>query len=332
MESNAASPYQPWQPKAFEDDDPGAPRPAPEETPAREFVAITDTASGARTPGAGDFEDGVRAGPAAETDFAAIKFQRETTLLTNADEYAASIRREAQLYVKQIRGEVDALNAAAEQRYAEAQQVKEQAEADAAQRVAEAQNQADAVREEARREGFEAGEVEGMRKRYEEAGADLKNLEAICVEMARFRRHVTFYVEKDSIRLAVLLAKKILRQELKVNKQVVLQLLAKTISELEGSGTFRVWLSPDDHKFALAARPTLEKFLGEDQALSLRARPSLAPGSVLIETDREMIDLTLASQFHHLDNLLTQTLSERETVVTKRRDGPAQSPAAPKPA
>jgi flagellar biosynthesis/type III secretory pathway protein FliH len=114
------------------------------------------------------------------------------------------------------------------------------------------------------------------------------------------------------------LAKKILRQELKVNKQVVLQLLAKTLSDLEGTGTFRVWLNPEDHKFALAARPALEKFLGEDQALSLRSKADLPHGSVMIETDREMIDLSLSSQFHHLDSLLTQALSERETVVTKR--------------
>ncbi len=331
MESNTSSQYQSWQPQAFEDNDPGAPPPSEEASPARDFVAIAEAESTARSAES-DFKDRARPESSVETDFASIKFQRETTLLTNAEEYASSIRREAELYVRQLRAEVDVLNTAAEQRYAEAQQVKEQADADAAQRVAEAQAQADAVRGEARREGFEAGQLEGMRKRYEEAGQDLKNLDTICQEMARFRRQVRFFVEKDSIRLAVLLAKRILRQELKVNKQVVLQLLAKTLSELEGSGTFRVWLNPDDHKFALAARPALEKFLGEDQALSLRARPSVAPGSVLIETDREMIDLTLASQFHHLDNLLTQSLSERETVVTKRAETPTKAAIPTSPA
>lgn len=328
MESNTARPYQPWQPQVFADDDPGAPPPAPEAERGRAFTALGETKPQA---GAGEsFRGGEQPRTTPATDFAALKFQRETTLLTNADEYAASIRREAELYVEQIRAEVEALNAQAEQRYEEAEAVKARADAEAAQLIAEAHAQADAVREAARREGYEAGQAEGLRKRYEEAAANLLNLEAICREMAQFRRQVQYYVEKDSIRLAVLLAKKILRQELKVNKQVVLQLLAKTLRELEGSGTFRVWLNPEDHKFALAARPALEKFLGEDQALSLRAKPDLAPGSVLIETDREVIDMTLASQFHHLDNLLTQALSERETVVTKGTPSGAETAPAPK--
>jgi flagellar assembly protein FliH len=327
MESNTAPQYQPWQPKPFDDNDPGAPPRSEAEAPRGEFIAIAGSRP-EEEPGTGFAGNARPARPAssAETDFASIKFQRETTLLTNAEEYASSIRREAELYVRQIRAEADALNAAAERRYEEAEAVKARAESEAARQVADAHAQADAVREAARREGYEAGEEEGMRKRYEEAAANLQNLEAICQELARFRQQVRYFVEKDSIRLAVLLAKKILRQELKVNKQVVLQLLAKTISELEGSGTFRVWLNPEDHQFALAARPALEKFLGEDQTLSLRSRPNLPQGSVMIETDREMIDLTLASQFHHLDAQLTQLMSERETVVTQRE--PAR-PAAP---
>lgn len=327
MESNTAPQYQSWQPQAFDDNDPGAPPPSDDEARDREFVAITDTPAGNQGGSTGGFQEGARPESSVETDFASIKFQRETTLLTNAEEYATSIRREAELYVKQLRAEADALNAQAEKRYEEAEAVKVRADSEATQQVADAQAEANAIREDARREGYEAGQEEGMRKRYEEASADLQHLEAIFQEMSNYRKQVRFFVEKDSIRLAVLLAKKILRQELKVNKQVVLQLLAKTITELEGSGTFRVWLNPDDHKFALAARPALEKFLGEDQTLSLRTKPELAHGSVLIETDREMIDMTLASQFHHLDNLLTQTLSERETVVTKR-----QPPKAPPPA
>jgi flagellar assembly protein FliH len=269
------------------------------------------------------------AAPSEAIDFAALKFQRETTLLTNADAFAASIRQEAELYVKQIRAEVDLLNSQAEARYAEAQRAKEQADADGAQALADVNAQVEAIRREAYQDGFDAGHEEGLRKRYEEAGVFLRNMERILDEISRFRRRVAFHVEKDSIRIAVLLAKKILRQELTVNKKAALQLLAKTLADLEGTGTFRVWLNPEDYRFAGAARPQLEKFLGEGQTLTLRAKPDLPLGSVLIESDREVIDLTLAAQFHHLDHLLTQALNERETVVTKE---PPRPPAAPAPA
>jgi len=298
-----------------------------EEEPARGFLPTAEARPADES--AAGFRGGPRT-PDSATDFASLKFARENTLLTNAEEYAASIRAEGELYVKQLRAEVDELNRQVQARYEEARLAKEHAERESGELVAQAQAQADSVREQAYQEGLEAGRDEGLRKRYEEAGANLQALEAMLEEISRYRDSVRFNVEKDSVRLAVLLAKKILRQELTVNKKVVLQLLAKTLAELEDKGTFRVWLSPADHEFAVAARPALLKFLGEDQELSLRVKADLAPGNLLIESDHEVIDLTLESQFHHLDSLLGQLLNERETIVTRhtgRGAPPKREPA-----
>ncbi len=323
-ENRAGRSYEAFQPQSFDHETDAVVPLEPE--PKRDFLPLVEQGAGTAggEPGAG-FQagpgqaSGATPGGPTQTDFASIKFQRENTLLTNADEYAASIRLEAELYVKQLRAEVVALNRQAELRYEEAARVKREAEQEAQESVAQAHAQADGVRDQAYQEGLETGRQEGLNRRYEEAGVFLKQIEAILEQMERFRARVDFAVEKDGVRLAVLLARKILHQELKINKKAVLTLLAKTLAELEDTGTFRVWLNPEDYQFAVAARPALEKFLGEDQRLALRARPELAPGNVLIETDREMIDLTLAGQFHHLDSLLTQALNERETVVTRHR-------------
>ncbi len=311
-----------YQPRSFDHEE-GPVTPMEEDDRQRAFLPTSDPSKANQDPGKA-FQGRTRTSHP-DTDFASLKFARENTLLTNAEEYATSIRDEAELYVRQLRAEVAELDKQAQARYAEARDAKAQAEKEAAELVAQAQSNADAVREQAYQEGLESGREEGMRKRYEEAGANLEALERMLEEMSHYRDAVRFNVEKDSIRLAVLLAKKVLRQELTVNKKVVLQLLAKTIQELEDKGTYRVWLSPQDHQFALAARPALEKYLGEDQTLSMRAKADLAPGNILIESDREVIDLTLASQFHHLDSLLGQLLNERETIVTRRNES---APAA----
>jgi flagellar biosynthesis/type III secretory pathway protein FliH len=266
-----------------------------------------------------------------ETDFASLKFQRENTLLTNAESYAASIREEAQLYVRQLRGEVEGLNAQAEQRYAEAERVKQEAQAEGERLIAEARAQMASIHEQARAEGFEVGKAEGVKQRYEEAAPNLEQLEAVLEEMAQFRRRLAFYTEKDGVRLALLIAKKVLHAELKINKQAIAHLVASALAKLQGTGAFRVWVSQEDHAFMVAARPSLERFLDEEQTLTLRAKPELSPGNVLIETDREVIDLTFQSQFHHLEQQLTQTLAEREAIVTRRRGGgeePATAAAA----
>ena len=257
-------------------------------------------------------------------DFAAIKFQRENTLLTNAERYAASIREEAELYVGQLRNEVEALNVEAEKRYEEARIIKEQAEQDAAQLIADAEAQVEGIQNQAHSEGFEAGRVEGLEKRYQEAAGSLEQIETILGEIASYRRQVNAYMEREGIKLSVLIAKRVLQQELKINKQVVLKLLARTLADFKDQGEFRVWLNPEDLSFAITARKSLEKFLDPEQRLVLRSNQDLPVGSALIETDQNVIDLTLAQQVHHVEKSIFGQLAIRESELL--------SPPAPEPA
>jgi flagellar assembly protein FliH len=326
-ESSSAFETTPWSPPEFEHEDlePGG---APEGEPAAGSGG--KPARAAFVPGAGALatipdsprfdEEGRADGDetSGEPDFATIKFLRENTLLSNAEKYAASIRGEAELYVTQLRAEVEKLNEEGESRYEEARLVKVRSEQDAEELISDAELQVAAIKEEAHQEGLKTGLEEGMRRRYEEAAPQLENLERVLAELAQFRKQVAYYAEKDAIRLAVIMAKKVLWQELKLNKKALWNLLAKTLASMEGLGTFKVWLNPQDFQFANAARPSLQKFLHEDQTLTFRARPELPPGNVQIETDREVIDLTFQNQFHYLEELLNQALAERETIVLKR--------------
>ncbi|MEE8435321.1 MAG: FliH/SctL family protein [bacterium] len=302
--------------------------------------ALTEGAGGFRgdaasnMPASGSFEVGIKLDPKSDqTDFGSLQFQRENTLLTNAESYAGSIREEAQLYVRQLRGEVENLNAEAEKRYEEAATSKSEAEAEAARIIAEAQAEVESIRKQARNEGYEAGQEEGLTKRYEEAGGNLEHLEAIMKEIGQFRKRVAFYTEQDGIRLALLIAKKILHAELKVNKKAILKMLAHSLSKLEGKGNFVIWLNPEDHQFALAARPTLKRYLDESQSITFRSKPSLDRGNILIETDREVIDLTFESQFYHLDRVFSQALAERDAVLTQtiKAPPPPEKNATPTP-
>jgi flagellar assembly protein FliH len=270
-----------------------------------------------------------RAAP--EADFAAIKFQRENTLLTNAESYAASIREEADLYVRQLRREVQALDEQAQQRYEEAARIRAEAEQQAEQLVADARESAEEIREQARLEGFEEGRAEGLKRRYEEAGVHLERLDLILHELGEYRRRVIYYAEKDGIRLAMLMARKLLRQELTINRKAVWNVLAATLREIEDKGTFSIWLSTEDYRFAAAARPALERYLAEDQAITFRARATLQPGDVLIETDRDVIDLSLATQLHHLEGPIRQMLAEHEARANAG-DEAAERPGAATPA
>ncbi len=329
-EETAQDTFQPYHPQSFDRAEPAAGEAAPP-LPAAARGADFEQRFSEEAQHRPQFEDAAQAAGGEGPDFASLKFQRENTLLTNAESYAASIREEAQLYVRQLRSEVESLNAEAEQRYAEAERIKAEAVAEAERLTTEAQTAMDDVRQQAHQEGYDAGYEEGLQRRYEEAAPQMERLEEILTELGQFRRRVAYYTEHDGVQLALLIAKKVLQTELKTNKQAIGRLVANTLAQLQGKGTFRLWVSAEDHQFMVGARKSLERFLDEEQSLTLRARPDLAPGNVVIETDREAIDLTFESQFYHLEQQLQQTLGERETVLT-RPQGQGAGPQRPPPA
>lgn len=322
MNTQEAHNMKPWSPPRFDDDDDLADQGPSQNTGGHtggpdDFRPLVGSADREMTPFQ-KFTGGEEAEGAPSADFAGIRIHRETTLLTNAEEYAQSIRAEAELYVKLLRAEVDKLDAEAQKRYQEAANAKAKAEADAAALIEAANMEVDTIRQQAYQEGFGAGEEAGIKKRYDEANVYLENLQAIMEEMEAFRKNVAYYAEQDSVRLGVLLAKKVVAAELTTNNKVVWKLLAQTLATLKDQGKFKIWLSPADYKFAMKARPHLEKFITEEQAITFGARDDIPPGNAMIETDREMIDLTFKTQFHAVEEALNQALAERETVVLSR--------------
>ncbi|HUJ73775.1 MAG TPA: hypothetical protein VL359_02910, partial [bacterium] len=101
--------YQAYRPRSF-DDEARDVTPLEDQPPGADFLptvnpdeAESEEPGQAFRPGQGAERSAGAGAPERDVDFASIKFQREATLLTNAEDYAASIRREAELYVSQIR-------------------------------------------------------------------------------------------------------------------------------------------------------------------------------------------------------------------------------------
>jgi len=255
-----------------------------------------------------------------EEDFSAMRWQRENTLLTNADNYAASIREEAELYVQQLREEAEELNARAEEHYHQAKTNLDEAEKEVARMLDEARAGVDEIHQQARAEGFEKGHLEGLEQAGVDAQPSMDRLEAILENLESYKDRVDYYSEKDGIRLALIMARKILKAEVTLNKKVVLKVLASGLKNMEGKGLFNVLLNPEDLRFAVKARPTLERFLKDGQSMMMLGRDDIPPGSVQIESDREVIDMTLDGQMYHLEAKVRQTMAERETIVTRLKE------------
>ena len=256
------------------------------------------------------------------TDFTEIHFTRENTLLTNAMSYAESIRSEVELYVQQLRDEADQLAQKSGQLHREAERTLKQAQTDVNTAKAAAQTEVEQIRKKAYEEGFEAGREAGRKALDAEARPMVLQLEGTLVELARFHQQVCYLAEQDALQIAMILTRQLLQRELRSSHRAAWKLLLKTLKTLKGSGNFRVHFHPQAYALALRALPRLQRLTLGDQRLQIVADANVPPGNVLVESDRQVIDLTFQTQLFHLEQALQHHLAEREATLTLRPPRP----------
>lgn len=128
--------------------------------------------------------------------------------------------------------------------------------------------------------------VSEMRERLVETIERLSNLSA----------EITSHIESDLVELALQIAKKVVRREVSIDREIALTLVRVSLGKLNQRTAAKVHLNSDDlafvqkHADSLDFRGTLE--LIEDQSIS--------PGGCLIHTETGDIDARIESQFDEI--------------------------------
>jgi flagellar biosynthesis/type III secretory pathway protein FliH len=71
-----------------------------------------------------------------------------------------------------------------------------------------------------------------------------------------------------------------------------------------------------EYKFLLDNQSELEKYLNEDQVVSVRADDSVSPAGPVIESDFSYVDLSLKKQFDEIEERLTLCVDDRKSLFT----------------
>jgi flagellar assembly protein FliH len=150
------------------------------------------------------------------------------------------------------------------------------------------------VEREAWQHGYKDGHVEGVRKgeaelakRIAEVDVKIAALEAIIGTLARPLEQLDAQVENELTRLALTVAKHLVRRELKIDPTQVIGIIRHTVSLLPlASRNIRIHLHPDD---AAVVRDKLARPQGE-QEWQLSEDPLMARGGCRVTSDNSSID------------------------------------------
>jgi len=173
----------------------------------------------------------------------------------------------------------------------------EQARAEAAQIVADAEGRT----AETERAIREQAMTEAQATAAAEVTAELESLRAQLAqtldEFANLREQVALHAEREMVQLAIEIAKKIVRREVTVDREIVLSLARVALSRLHTRALATVHLHPDDYQYALTHRERLST----SGTLKLVEDPAIGRGGCLIETDHGDVDARIEHQFSEIE-------------------------------
>lgn len=171
-------------------------------------------------------------------------------------------------------------------------------------RLAELEAQAAAREAQARRAGFEEGEAAARRSLEEAYREALQRAARATAELAGLRRRLRQQAEEDLVRLAVAIARRIVRRELSTDPQALLGLVKAALERVDAREVLRLRVHPED------ARTIESSFadLGVPERIEVLADRRLERGALVIETERGELDGSVETQLAEIERGLADLI------------------------
>ena len=140
--------------------------------------------------------------------------------------------------------------------------------------------------------GLEAADkkVETMMQRYAEAILEVGNLRSFLHSQA----------EREVVRLALKVARKIIHREIKADPDIIQTLVRVALSHVAEKSPVTVHLNPVDYNYLQEQRSELSQAEGRD--IALLADKSIERGGCLVHTECGDIDARIEEKFREVEN------------------------------
>ena len=151
------------------------------------------------------------------------------------------------------------------------------------------------LRDEAQREGFERGRAEGRDQALKEESRKLgEGIRKILLEVERHRSRLELESERDLVRLAVAIAEKIVKAEVKRGAAVAEHNLRAALRRAVRGHALEIRLHPDD---AAKLRPSGADLGGA----TITADPSVSPGGCVVLSTAGTVDFDIRTQLDEIE-------------------------------
>jgi flagellar biosynthesis/type III secretory pathway protein FliH len=154
--------------------------------------------------------------------------------------------------------------------------------------------------------GFIQGEKAGKEIAEKKVEAVMRRYAETILEIGKLRATLLTQVEREVVKLAVQIARKIIHREIHADPDIIQTLVRVALGHVAEKSAVTVHLSPTDYNYLLEQRAELAQSEGRD--ISLLADKSIERGGCLIQTECGDIDARIEEKFREVEHAFFEDL------------------------
>jgi flagellar assembly protein FliH len=147
--------------------------------------------------------------------------------------------------------------------------------------------------------GFAQGEKAGREIAEKKVDAVMRRYAESILELGNTRTLLYAQIEKEVVRLAVEVAKKIVHREIYLDKDIIQTLVRVALGHVSEKSPVTIHLNPVDYGYLLEERANLSQSEGRD--VTLLADNSIERGGCLVKTDCGDVDARIEEKFKEVE-------------------------------
>lgn len=175
---------------------------------------------------------------------------------------------------------------------------------------AAAMHEADHLREQARREGFQKGCEQGRIQALAENAETLDALVQLMEGLDRGKEALFKQHEQELVDLALEIARKVVADRIDQDDEAFVRIFKKAVDGLSGQKIVRLSVGERQLEFATSHADYLRSMVQDAEKLDVQVVEGAAPGTLIVDTEDESIDASVEKQLE----VLEQTVEDARYV------------------
>ena len=166
----------------------------------------------------------------------------------------------------------------------------------------QAESEIEHIKASARKEGYDEGKDQGYIQGKEDVDYVVGRLRIICGAVLTKRHAVLQEAESGIIDIILLIAKKVVKNITREQKNIVVDNVRAALSKINKSSQLTIRINPQDFRVNEEALRVLVHDIEKDGNINFFEDGTIESGGVLIETDYGQVDARIGSQLLEIEN------------------------------